>query len=762
MANLVEVSQWDVGIYQLETSDPVMGGANGVDNVQAKQLANRTTWLKAQISTLNDGKQTKDATLTALSGVVVSADKMLYATGADTFAVTPLTSFIRTLLDDTTAQAARSTLGAAPIDSPTFTGTPAAATAADGTNTTQVATTAFVQSAVGGYLSKAVTGGTVTLTELESSNPVIALTGTLTSNLTVILPTTVKRLWAVYNATAGAFTVTMKLVTGTGVAVAQGKRNLVYTDGVNVYDGFNDFESVALTGTPTTPTATADTVTTQIASTAFVLGQLATTAPATDGVAAVGVSKKFSRADHVHPTDTSRAPIASPTFTGLPAAPTAADGVNTTQVATTAFVQSAVGGYLSKTVTGGTVTLTELESSNPVIALTGTLISNLTVILPTTVKRLWAVYNATAGAFTVTMKLVTGTGVAVAQGKRNLVYTDGVNVYDGFNDFESVALTGTPTTPTATEDTATTQIANTAFVLGQIATTAPAMDGTVAVGVSKKFARADHVHPTDASRAPTVSPIFTGTPTAPTAAVATNNNQIASTAFVQSAVSSVLLGQQNTTFTTTGTAPTFVGVMTPVPTALASGLRGRVKFHAATSAAATLDLNTLGAKAIKQYDSAGAKVAATIYAGMLTDLEYDGTDWVVLDNMVLDKKSFPSSLTANGYKKYPDPNSPTGFFIEQWGTTTFQTAAFLTTEAGPFGTVAAGTITATSSITFPIAFSTAVLACGAIGGSSNEGAEHVFNRLATTVNSISFRAVRISGTNAGAEVGDLFWWAKGF
>ena len=371
-------------------------------------------------------------------------------------------------------------------------------------------------------------------------------------------------------------------------------------------------------------------------------------------------------------------------------------------------------------------------------------------------------YNATAGAFTVTMKLVTGTGVAVAQGKRNLVYTDGVNVYDGFNDFESVALTGTPTTPTATEDTATTQIANTAFVLGQIATTAPAMDGTVAVGVSKKFARADHVHPTDASRAPTVSPIFTGTPTAPTAAVATNNNQIASTAFVQSAVSSVLLGQQNTTVTTTGTAPTFVGVMTPVPTALASGLRGRVKFHAATSAAATLDLNTLGAKAIKQYDSAGAKVAATIYAGMLTDLEYDGTDWVVLDNMVLDKKSFPSSLTANGYKKYPDPNSPTGFFIEQWGTTTFQTAAFLTTEAGPFGTVAAGTITATSSITFPIAFSTAVLACGAIGGSSNEGAEHVFNRLATTVNSISFRAVRISGTNAGAEVGDLFWWAKGF
>lgn len=28
---------------------------------------------------------------------------------------------------------------------------------------------------------------------------------------------------------------------------------------------------------------------------------------------------------------------------------------------------------------------------------------------------------------------------------------------------------------------------------------------------------------------------------------------------------------------------------------------------------------------------------------------------------------FPSFLATNGFKKYPDPNSPTGFFIEQWG-----------------------------------------------------------------------------------------------
>ena len=49
MANLQETAQWETGIYQLETSDPVMGGADGVDNRQAKQLGNRTLWLKNKL-----------------------------------------------------------------------------------------------------------------------------------------------------------------------------------------------------------------------------------------------------------------------------------------------------------------------------------------------------------------------------------------------------------------------------------------------------------------------------------------------------------------------------------------------------------------------------------------------------------------------------------------------------------------------------------------------------------------------------------------
>ncbi|MCB8816137.1 hypothetical protein [Desulfosporosinus shakirovi] len=65
----------------------------------------------------------------------------------------------------------------------------------------------------------------------------------------------------------------------------------------------------------------------------------------------------------------------------------------------------------------------------------------------------------------------------------------------------SPALTGTPTAPTAGIDTSTTQVATTAFVLGQAGTTAPVMNGTAGIGSSKRYARADHVHPADTSRA---------------------------------------------------------------------------------------------------------------------------------------------------------------------------------------------------------------------------------------------------------------------
>ena len=50
MANLTEVSQWENVIRQIENGEAATGGADGLANIQAKQLANRTKWLKENLA----------------------------------------------------------------------------------------------------------------------------------------------------------------------------------------------------------------------------------------------------------------------------------------------------------------------------------------------------------------------------------------------------------------------------------------------------------------------------------------------------------------------------------------------------------------------------------------------------------------------------------------------------------------------------------------------------------------------------------------
>ena len=55
MANLAEVSQWENVIRQIENGEAATGGADGLANVQAKQLANRTQYLKSQVGNITNG-----------------------------------------------------------------------------------------------------------------------------------------------------------------------------------------------------------------------------------------------------------------------------------------------------------------------------------------------------------------------------------------------------------------------------------------------------------------------------------------------------------------------------------------------------------------------------------------------------------------------------------------------------------------------------------------------------------------------------------
>jgi phage tail fiber protein len=72
MANIKEEKTWEEGIYQLEVTDPVVGGVDGISNKQAKQLANRTSYLKKQVE---DNKSGADLTLATKRDVSDSYSK---------------------------------------------------------------------------------------------------------------------------------------------------------------------------------------------------------------------------------------------------------------------------------------------------------------------------------------------------------------------------------------------------------------------------------------------------------------------------------------------------------------------------------------------------------------------------------------------------------------------------------------------------------------------------------------------------------------
>ena len=124
--------------------------------------------------------------------------------------------------------------------------------------------------------------------------------------------------------------------------------------------------SPALTGTPTAPTATGGTNTTQLATTAFVQAAVGgVSVPVTSVFGRTGAVVKNS-GDYAVADVTGAAPLASPALTGTPTAPTAAGGTNTTQIATTAFVQSAVSGA-SASISRATVTKTTASLANGAI-----------------------------------------------------------------------------------------------------------------------------------------------------------------------------------------------------------------------------------------------------------------------------------------------------------------------------------------------------------------------------------------------------------
>jgi hypothetical protein len=231
----------------------------------------------------------------------------------------------------------------APLASPQFSGIPTAPTAPPATSTGQLATTAYVMAAV-----------------QASTSGVVSFNGR------------------------------------TGIV------DLLDTDLTNA--GGALLVSPVFTGTPQAPTATLGTDTAQLATCAFVLNEL--------GGASIGVMTFNTRAGAVvltgaDITGAGGALLAGPAFSGVPTAPTAATGVATQQLATTAFVAAAI------------AALSIGVSS----------------------------FNSRTGAVTLTTNDISAAGGAV---------------------LASPIFSGQPTAPTAPPSTSTTQLATTAFVMAAI------------------------------------------------------------------------------------------------------------------------------------------------------------------------------------------------------------------------------------------------------------------------------------------------------
>ena len=360
----------------------------------------------------------------------------------------------------------------------------------------------------------------------------------------------------------------------------------------------NVIETVKVNGTALSVTSKAVDVTVPTAG---------STTPKMDGTGSAGSASTWSKSDHVHPTDTSRAPLASPTFTGTPKAPTASSGDSSTQIATTAFVSAAISdagltpsddnpamdgtaapgistdysradhvhptdtsraasththgnvtnaGAITATgvtiASGDAIVLTDASASGKLVK------SSITFDGSTTTKALtqkgtWEEFAKKSDNITGTAANVTGT-VAVANGGTGATDAETARTNLGITPANIGAAASSHThgnilnggTITATGIT----LANGDALLvadssgsGKIEKTSITFDGsTTTQALTKKGTWGTFLtsHQSLAAYAPLASPALTGTPTAPTATAGTNTTQIATTAFVKTAVDNAI------------------------------------------------------------------------------------------------------------------------------------------------------------------------------------------------------------------------------
>ncbi|QMQ39069.1 tail fiber protein (plasmid) [Escherichia coli] len=243
----------------------------------------------------------------------------------------------------------------------------------------------------------------------------------------------------------------------------------------------------------------------------------------------------------LHDLVDTKAPLDSPHLSGTPTSPTPEPGTNNTQIANAAFVYAAINALIN----GAPGTMD-------------------------TLKEIAAAINNDPN-FSTTIN----------------------NALDLKAPLASPAFTGTPTAPTASQGTNSTQIANTAFVKAAITALINGAPGTldtlkeIAAAINNDPNFSTTINNALALKAPLASPALTGVPTAPTAAQGTNNTQIATTAYVRAAISA-LVGSSPEALDTLNELAAALGNDPNFATTMTNALAGKQPLDATLTALAAL------------------------------------------------------------------------------------------------------------------------------------------------------------------------------
>ena len=305
------------------------------------------------------------------------------------------------------------------------------------------------------------------------------------------------------------------------------------------------------------------------------------------------------------------------------------------------------------------------EARNQVLVLTGALSTQRNLIAPL-VEKTYTIKNTTTGGFGVQIIGASGTGVIIPNGTTASVYCDGVNFY-----------------PTSTGSLGNHVINGNLSVTGTTALTGALTASTA----------------TFSGAISSVNPVFTGTPTAPTALAGTSTTQIATTAFVQNVAGALGTMSTQNANNVAITGGSISGLSTAIP--VASGGTGAASLNGVVVGTGTAAMTALapGAAGNMIRSNGSAWEIATISA---------------LQPIIIFEGTIPynstSSFTIN-------PNRLTLFFINEGNGAAGRQSLFLGVSWGP-GSLSNSVTFFNAFVDFQVTFAGAIMRTLPVGSGS--------------------------------------------